>query len=132
VILSVSLLAVLVAGVWYENYGETPRYGLIPENQIIICGITGAHSYRSDYKISYCLKNDSKIATSKRIELKVIALDCLAKPCSEVETKLKEVYFDIEPEQEYKGELNLAFNSLNQDQQNIEWKLEVIGVKAVK
>ena len=132
IILSLSLLVILITGVWYENYGETPRSDLITTEQIVSCGVSAKHSYRSDYKINYCLKNNSKVATTKRLELRFVAYDCLVQPCKEIESVIKEGNFEIAPEQKIKTEVSLAFDSLSLNQDNIEWKVDVVSVKAVK
>ena len=132
IIISLSLLVILIAGVWYENYGETPKYGVINEEQVVTCGVTAEYSYRSNFKIDYCLKNNSKVATIRRLELKFIVLDCSVELCNEIESVIKDLNFEIEPEQYVKGNVSLAFDSVSQNQQNLEWKVEVVSVKAVK
>ena len=132
IILSLSMITILIAGVWYDNYGETPRNGLLATEQIVSCGVTAEHSYRSDYKIRFCLMNKSKVATSKRLELRFVAFDCSSQPCKKIESVIKEVNFEIAPEQQVKSEASLAFDLLLPNQYNIEWKVEVVSVKAVK
>ncbi len=132
IILSLSLVVILIAGVWYENYGEMPRNGLVTTEQVVSCGVTAKHSYRSDYKINYCLKSNSKTATTKRLELRFIALDCSSQPCKEIESVIKEVNFEIAPQQKINKDVSLAFDSVSQNQQHLEWEVEVVSVKAVK
>jgi len=131
IILSLSLLLMLFAGIWYENYGDTPRHGLISKDQIISCGVTGKHSYRSDYRINFCLQNNSKNASSNRMELRFIAINCSVEPCIVIESVIKDLYFEIQPEQQYKGVVSLAFDSILQEHDKIKWMIEVESVKAV-
>ena len=132
IIYSASAITLLAVGVWFEGYGETPRFGLISNDQIVVCAATAEHSYRSNYNLSFCLQNESGFATAKRVELRFVAQDCNVDPCIELDAAIKQLGIDIAPGQQIQRTENLAFNALERLDLNLSWKIEVLSIKAVK
>ena len=129
-LLGFSALLLVGLSIWFEGFLKLPREGVIELQQISSCGITAKHSYRSNYEIEYCLKNASLGANVERIELRFVAEDCRQQPCIEKASVVKQRAVNIVAgESQYLSD-NLAFDSIRDYPGELDWKIEVISVKA--
>ena len=132
IIISLAVVLFAVAGAWFEGYGDTPRFGLIEPEQVVVCGVSGHHSYRTNYQIQFCLENQAENAMVERLELRFIALDCSAGECQEIDSVSKQLNIQLSPQQQIEKTTNLAFNKLARESSPQTWLVEVISVKATK
>jgi len=132
IILSLVAIAIGVAGVLYESYGETPRRGLIGTDQVVSCGVTVEHSYRSNYNITFCLQNNAAKASVKRIEVRFIAENCASGTCQELDAVTKAFSMEIAPQTSAEHTVNLAFDKLQRGSNDFNWRTELVKVKATR
>ena len=134
IIISLTVVLLAGAGAWFEGYGETPRFGLIQPEQVVVCGVSGQHSYRTNYQIQFCLENMADDAIVARLELRFIALDCGDGDgdCQQVDFVDKQLNIELLPQQKTESTENLAFNKINPDTPTLTWMVDVLGVKATK
>ena len=85
IIVSVVAMVVGILGLWLEQRGETPRSGRMPVSELVSCGVSGKHSYRTNFDIEFCLENKSERATVKRVGLRFVAKQCIRGECSDVQ-----------------------------------------------
>lgn len=123
----------MVVIVFIESVGTSPRSGLISPEQVVVCGATSAErSYRSNYSVSFCLQNDAKHGTIKRLDLRFNALSCATKPCQVFDSATKSMSMKIAPGEQLEKIQNLAFNQLTPKLESLVWQVEILDVKAIK
>ena len=112
IIASLALTAVLFLGLWLEDAGKNPRTNLIKPEQISVCGVSGEFSYRSNYNVTICLRNESPDSELRRIVLGIAALDCAGGECTEVERVEKQIQLVLAPGEQSEIVQNLRFDKL--------------------
>jgi len=132
VIVSLLSFTVLVAGLWWESHGKTPKSGLVELSEVVSCGSSGEHSYRSNYNIQYCLQNNSSSATLRRIGIRVSALECVNGNCKELESVTKELTVAIAPGEQANASVSLPFDDLAEGRQDLSWVVEPVFVRATR
>ncbi len=131
--LVVSLLAILasLALVALEVYNHKPRQGLVGATDVQVCGLTVQHSYRSDYKVDVCFKNNGKHSV-KRLQFGITATRCDdSGNCVELETTQRDIPLTLEPGYEQQLNQTLRFENVIPDSTGTRWSAEVLTVKAV-
>lgn len=128
--LGFAALFLVAFSIWLEGYLKTPREGLIAVQEVSSCGVSASHSYRSNYNIDYCLENHSNEANVRRIELRFVAQDCDQQGCIEKDSATKDRDVNIAAGQSQQLRDNLAFDSIQDHTSKLDWKLEIISVKA--
>lgn len=130
--ISVVVLILAVLAVWFEGRGETPTTGRIQSTDIVVCGVSASHSYRTNFDIEFCLQNNSVEATAKRIRMAFIAERCATSTeCIEVEKVNKEFAIELPPGLSKNQTENLNFKAVDSLDQSLSWRVEVEQVKAV-
>ena len=130
----ISCLAVVIAvfGLWFDQSGQTPKEGLIAYSEIEVYALSAKHSYRSNYDFTFCLKNNSQAATVKRLTIKIIAQDCQQGECNQLEAVSKDFAISIGAGEQIEHTENSQFDALDPSSKDIEWKIEVSEIKALK
>ena len=133
-ILLVALSLILsVFGIWYESDAGKPQAGFVKAAQIVSCGVSAEHSYRSNFDISLCLENTAEQGHVKRIELAIIAAPCNGlNQCSELQRVVRGLQVDLLPASSTTLSQNLSFDKIGNEQANVKWAFEVLSVKASK
>lgn len=132
IIISLAVFLLAGAGAWFEGYGETPRFGLIMPEQVVVCAVSGQHSYRTNYQIEFCLENQARDASVARLELRFFALLCTAGECFEADSVNKQLNVELLPHQRIEKTANLPFNKIVPEAASLTWKVDVVSVKAIK
>lgn len=129
----ISLLAVTacVLGLWLEQRGESPRAGRMAVSELVQCGVTGTHSYRTNFDIKFCLQNNSPAATVKRVALDFTALKCSQGDCREVQVVSRELACDLSPAARISLTENINFKLVDPLDKTIVWKVQPTSVKAI-
>jgi len=131
IIISVFAVLISIAGLWFEQWGEVPKDNLISVSQVVDCGVTGAHSYRTNYSIRFCLQNNATDATLKRAKISFSALNCESGECREIESVIKEIPLDVAPRASATMVESLSFNKLESTNDTIVWTVTPVKVKGV-
>lgn len=131
IIICLAALLICVAGMWFEQSSQTPKEGVISLSEIVDCGVTSKHSYRTNYDIEFCLRNNSLSATAKRVAISFAALNCEAGNCEEIQVINKDVALSLEPEQQITRTENLNFDKVEESLESVVWIAKVVSVKAL-
>lgn len=121
-----------VVSIWYESASDKPRDNIVQLDQVTNCGVSAVHTYRSNFDINICLKNESSKGHIKRIQLVIIAQQCFqSDECTELQRISRDLSVNVLPNSSKALTENLSFNQIGKDQNNIKWQFEVESVKAV-
>ena len=127
----VALGLFVLAGLWFEGYSKTPRAGRIQDTDIVACGIKAKRSYRDNFDIEYCFKNQSTTAVVKRMNLRFSVMLCKQADCDLKQTVDRDHVVDIDIGETVWMKDNLAFASVRDAQGDLQWKVDVLSVKAL-
>lgn len=131
----ITAVAVLMSavGVWLESNTGMPRGGVIAKTDVASCGVKAAHSYRSNFDLTLCLRNNASDGQVKHVGLLITAQNCTAPGnCVTLETVQREVRVDIAPNSEITVKQNLTFDDVDPAVSDHVWSAQVESVKAVR
>ena len=131
----IAALAVVISifAVWYESTAKEPKHNTLPISSIVGCGVTGKHSYRTNYDVNVCITNTAESGVVKRVEFSIVAKDCsLPEKCYEVERVRRHLAVNLLPQSNQTVQQSLAFNKLAPSLENIIWSFEIHSIEAVK
>jgi hypothetical protein len=131
IIISILIVMFAVLGVWFEQYGETPKESLVEPKQLEVCGVTGQHSYRTNYDIGLCVQNKSKYVI-KRLAFSVVVSQCEGEKCRELQKVARERPVQIGRDQRTILTESLDFTLLDPSMKNLEWGVELTSIRAIK
>ncbi|NND80990.1 MAG: hypothetical protein HKN50_01045 [Gammaproteobacteria bacterium] len=131
ILISLTLVLLTGAGLWWEQAGKTPRADLMPLSQLQACGASGQHSYRTNFDIEFCLLNASENFIVKRVSLDFIALQCDAGRCAELQRISRDVAIELLPFAQTTLVENLRFEAVSPSSNEVVWNVEPTAVKAV-
>lgn len=130
IVSSIILLCFLVV-VAVTGHLQSPKVDRSALNQVAMCGVSGEFSYRTDYTISLCIKNNSsKIVDA--VLVSVSALSCEKGQCTELQTVQKRLTTKIEPQSQAIFDNNFSFDQLPRGSNDAKWVAEIDQVWAVK
>lgn len=127
-----------VVVLWALSQQGKPRENLIDVSQIEVCDVDVQYSYRTNYAVKLCLKNNHESATVRRVSFTLNALDCSAgeTSCRELASTTKSRPLQIMAGQEVLIEDSMSFDALgepaNSTEQQITWRASVDEVLASK
>jgi len=136
-----AVLAVLLCGlgVWLDGYGDNPKEGVVDRQNLVSCGVTAKHSYRSNFDISVCFSNSAERGTIKRVRFAVIAEKCSSpNECVQLDRVERDVPFVLASQNTGNLVQNLSFRNVEPQEANdsknsqIRWSAEVMQVKATR
>ena len=132
ILISVVVALFALAGLWWESASDVPRDGRVVREQIELCGIETKHTYRTNFDIHFCLRNNSETATVKRVAAKFIAQRCQpATSCTQIQSINKAIMLTIQPLAEVSYTENLSFDLVEIGDTSVSWTIEIEEVKAV-
>jgi len=135
IIISVCVLIFSGVGIWFEQADKGLRDNLIMIHEIVDCGVSAEHSYRTNYDVEFCLQNDSLKAMAKHINIDFIALSCLNGECLEIQNINEDVILSLAAQTSITLTKSLEFDKVPQEFENeatIVWSISVRSVKAIK
>lgn len=130
IVSSLILLCFLVV-VAVTGHLQSPKVDKSVLDQVAMCGVSGKFSYRTDYSISLCIKNNSPKVVDA-VLIAVTALDCQNGECKEVQTVQKRMAVKIKPQAQSTFETTISFNELPRGSNNAKWVADIQQVWAVK
>lgn len=126
-------LGMSVIGVWLESSAGLPRAGVIEVGDISSCGVLAKHSYRSNFDLQICVRNNASDGEVKLLGLSIIAQNCTAPDnCLMLETVQRDASVSIGPNSEITLKQNLSFDAVEPAATNVVWSVEINSVKAVR
>ena len=142
-IVAVILTCVLFVGaVWFDDNRKRPKTNLVLIDDVVNCGIEVSSPYRSNFEFNLCFENQAERGTVRRLSFEILAHDCKTKPCTEIETVLREIPVTIPTGERTLLKQSLKFDAVAALAQNsdgepdaadmhIQWSLNLVGVKAI-
>lgn len=120
-----------VFAMWLESNWQQPKKDLVQASDVVDCGTTAGHSYRSSFDLIICLRNQADIGHVKRVNFDVIAKRC-AQPeaCIEIERVARELSVDLPAQSDLNVKQNLSFNLVDPAASDVVWSVEVKSVRA--
>ena len=131
--ISIVFFAVMicVSSIWYENASDKPKHNIVLVNDVVNCGVSAIHTYRSNFNISLCVQNQSQQGHIKRIGLDIIAEQCAQlDECIELQRVTRDLSVNVLPSSSRELVENLSFSKVDPGQKNVQWRFETQFVKA--
>ncbi len=128
----ICVIAVILCaiGIWLDGYDKRNISNLIDLNEVSICGLSAEHSYRSNFDLIACVKNSAAKGTITRLNLRVIATQCVDQQCNELQAVERNILVNIPPNTEVELEQNLSFDKVNPSANNVQWSIDVLETTA--
>jgi len=123
---------IAITALWLEQKGQMLKSNLIQVSQIADCGVSGTHSYRTNFDIQFCLQNNSPNAILKRIGVDFSALRCVKGNCEGLQTVNKELPVNLAPGARQTFVENFSFSNVEPSAENVVWTATLVSVLAAK
>ena len=122
-----------IFGLWYESGANKPRAKIVKIEQVVNCGVSAKHSYRSNFDIDLCLENTNEKGNIKRLELAIIAQQCdVQNNCTQLQEVVRSLAIDLPASSKTTLAQNLNFDKVDANQDNVVWSFKTLSVKANK
>lgn len=116
---------------WLESNWLQPKKDVVEANQIVDCGTTATHSYRTSFDLMICLRNQASVGRVKRVSFDVVASQCTAPgTCQELQRVPRELSIDLPAQTDIELKQNLQFNLVDPAATDLAWAVEVKSVRA--
>ena len=126
-------LALSIFGLWYESGANKPRSKVVKIEQVVSCGVSAKHSYRSNFDIELCIENTANTGNIKRVELAITAQQCDAQNnCTQLQEVVRSLAIDLPASSKTTLTQNLNFDKVSAHQDNVVWSFTILSVKANK
>jgi len=90
IITSVSLFILTISTLWFDSYLSKPKSNKIDIAEVVVCGLDVQYSYRTNYNIELCLKNNHPSVTLRRVAFEITAQVCSSdSECTSLQTNSK-------------------------------------------
>jgi len=133
IVIAAIAIVISIFGVWLESTVGKPKSSIVNTADVVSCGVSAVHSYRSNFDLSLCLQNNSANGRVKRIALSIIAAKCTTQDdCREVQRQQRELPIDLAPSAKVTLQQNLSFGLLDPAAVDIVWSTETTMVKAIR
>jgi len=122
-----------MTGFWFESSAGKSRSGIVQVDQIVSCGISAQHSYRTNFDISLCIRNNAETGNVTRLGLYIIAEQCVSsESCVELQGVERDIAVDVPAQSSVKLLQNLSFTKLDANSNQVRWSFKVRSVQASK
>ncbi|GHA19625.1 hypothetical protein GCM10008090_31650 [Arenicella chitinivorans] len=126
---------VLVAllGAWFDGLGQNPKTGVIDPSELTVCGLEVAHTYRTNFDVTLCVKNTATQADVTRLRYTIIAEQCDdSGACEQLAQATRDTLFAIQANTQTSKTQNLDFKPVDASVANLTWRATIDGVKATQ
>jgi len=133
--ITIATIAILLSmvGLWYESSMDKPKTNVVQASQIIGCGVTASHSYRTNFDLTLCFQNTAAAGNVKRLSFSIIAQQCNnSEGCQEQQRVTRDLSIDLPATESVTLKQNLSFSELEPNLNGITWSLDIHSVKAIK
>ena len=127
----IAALLICTAAMWFEQSSQTPKDGVMSVSELADCGVRSKHTYRTNFDIQFCLRNNSSGATAKRIAMSFVAMSCESGNCQEIQVINKDLGLSLEPQEQVTLTENLNFDKVEPALDSVVWIAKVVAVKAL-
>ena len=133
IIIISTTMVLLITGLIVDSWYKTPRNDVVALAQVVSCGISAQHSYRSNFDFNLCLQNNATAGTIKRISLQITASDCsVNNTCLELQSVIRDISIDLPAGTTLRFKQNLAFDALTEQHRNLSWTLTPLSLKTLR
>jgi len=129
---SVASVVLCVAILLIDGYSKRESTALIANTDIKVCDVSAKHTYRSNFDVYICLKNTHQTVTLSRLNMEVIASECVANECQELQRVPRDIPIQLQALSEIEISQNLSFDKVSSTNPNLQWSLKIITTKGVK
>ena len=113
IITSVSLFVLTITTLWLDSYLSKPKSDNIDITEVAVCGLDVQYSYRTNYNIELCLKNNSASAVLRRVAFEISAQVCSSdNKCTSLQTKSKSRSLELRPGRQTTLADNMSFEQV--------------------
>jgi len=133
ILITVIALLMTVIGVWLESNTGVPRANIVSTDDISSCGVIAKHSYRSNFDLDICIRNNASDGQVKRLTLLIVAEKCSSSDnCLILEQVQRDASVNIAPNSDARLSQNLSFDKVDPAAAEVIWSVEIVSVKAVR
>ncbi|MFT5571814.1 MAG: hypothetical protein ACI9FR_000734 [Cryomorphaceae bacterium] len=133
VVIAALAVALSIAAVWFESSLGSPNKNVLTASEVVDCGSTAVHSYRSNFDVTICFNNNSAMGDVKRINFEVLALQCdSAGACTELQRVGRELSIELPANESITLQQSLSFPRVQPVSGAFTWQVQVNSLKAVK
>ncbi len=128
----ICIIALVLCGLgfWFDGYDKRQIRNLVNISDVENCGVVAQHSYRTNFDISICLKNNAEKGTITRLNFAVIASQCESQACTELQRVERNILVNVPSGSQVTLDQNLNFDKLSPTQSGLQWSIEVLETKA--
>jgi len=133
-------LILCAIGLWFDGYDKREVSNLVNISDVESCGLTAKYSYRTNFDMTICVKNDADKGTLSRLDFAVVASYCEKQACTELQRVVRSVPVKIAPASQTTFEQNLSFDKISASQRDLHnnsgnkllWSIEILDTKALR
>lgn len=132
ILASITVLLALL-GAWFDGLGRNPKTGVVDANEIRVCSLEVAHTYRTNFDVTLCLQNTATHADVTRVRYTVVAEQCVRPDdCQVLAQVTHDTLFDVPRDAQSSKTQNLDFKPVDALVSNLNWRVTIDSVKAIK
>lgn len=128
----ISIVAVVLClfAFWFDGYDKRQISNLVSLDNVKVCGLSADYSYRTNFDFKVCVQNTAEKGTLSRIDFAVIAQDCGAQECTDIQRVERSTPIDVAPQQQISLEQNISFDQVDPDSNAVQWSVLILKTKA--
>lgn len=134
--ISIIALILCAVGFWFDGYDKREIRNFVDISDVVSCGLTAEYSYRTNFDLTICVKNNASKGTISRLNFAVIASQCEGQICTQLQRVERSLLVNISPSSTVKLEQNMSFDNvsptLSSIQNGLQWSIEMLETKALR
>ena len=130
----ISIIALILCGIgfWFDGYDKRQVSNFVSIDDVASCGVNAAHSYRTNFDLAICVQNNAEKGTINRLNMAVIASQCDAQTCTQLQRVERSMLVNIPPKSLSTVDQNLSFDDVSPLLTNVQWSFEILETKALR
>lgn len=130
----ISIIALILCGIgfWFDGYDKRQVSNFVSIDDVVSCGVNAEHSYRTNFDLAICVQNNAEKGTISRLNMAVIASQCDAQTCTQLQRVERSMLVNIPPKSFSTVDQNLSFDDVNPLLTNVQWSFEILETKALR
>lgn len=130
----ISIIALILCGIgfWFDGYDKRQVSNFVSIDDVASCGVNAEHSYRTNFDLAICVQNNAEKGTISRLNMAVIASQCDAQTCTQLQRVERSMLVNIPPKSLSTVDQNLSFDDVSPLLTNVQWSFEILETKALR
>ncbi len=130
----ISIIALILCGIgfWFDGYDKRQVSNFVSIDDVVSCGVNAEHSYRTNFDLAICVQNNAEKGTISRLNMAVIASQCDAQTCTQLQRVERSMLVNIPPKSLSTVDQNLSFDDVSPLLTNVQWSFEILETKALR